>query len=42
MKQENNTPENLQKLWINNLITSQEYFFRLQANKLKINTYQWK
>ncbi len=42
MKQENNNTENLRKLWRNNLITSQEYFFRLQANKLKIKTYQWK
>tara|TARA_R100001440_G_scaffold1221_1_gene4095 strand:+ start:1617 stop:1745 length:129 start_codon:yes stop_codon:yes gene_type:complete len=40
MKEENNKPKNLQKLWKNNLITSTEYFFRLQANKLKIKTYK--
>ena len=26
MKEENNKPKNLQKLWRNNLITSTEYF----------------
>jgi hypothetical protein len=41
MKEQNNSLENLQKLWVNKLITSKEYFFRLHANQMNIKTYDY-
>lgn len=39
MKQQNNDTENLRKLWLNGEITDKQYFFRIQADLLKIKTY---
>lgn len=39
MKQENNTPTQLRRLWKSGQITTNSYFFRLKANELNINTY---
>ena len=39
MKQQNNDTENLRKLWLNGKITDEQYFFRIQADELKIKTY---
>ncbi len=41
MKEQNNSLENLQNLWVNKLITSKEYFFRLHANQMNIKTYDY-
>lgn len=41
MKEQNNSLENLQNLWVNQLITSKEYFFRLHANQMNIKTYDY-
>jgi hypothetical protein len=40
MIKENNTPEHLQYLLTNKVITLKEYFFRQGANQLNINTYK--
>jgi len=40
MKKQNNNPNYLRLLWKYNLITSEQYFFRLEAYKLNINTYK--
>ncbi len=40
MKKQNNNPNYLRLLWRYNLITSEQYFFRLEAFKLNINTYK--
>ena len=42
MKKENNNPKYLRFLLSNKLITYQNYFFRLKASELNINTYQKK
>jgi hypothetical protein len=42
MIREDNTKKNLNSLLLNNKITLEQYFFRLQAEKLNINTYQLK
>jgi hypothetical protein len=39
MKKQNNNPKHLISLWVRNIITSEQYFFRLKANELNINTY---
>ena len=41
MKQENNTPTQLQRLWRSGQITTEIYFFRLKSNELNINTYKF-
>ena len=40
MKKQNNNPNYLALLVRYNLITTHQYFFRLGANELNINTYQ--
>ena len=40
MRKEDNTKENLRFLLKYNYITLNQYFFRLRANKLNINTYK--
>ena len=42
MQEQNNTLENLRKLWSNKLITYEQYFFRIKSNELKIKTFQSK
>ena len=39
MKKQNNNPKHLSNLWTKNIITYEQYFFRLKANELNINTY---
>jgi len=41
MTQEDNSPENLMKLWSSDEITTEEYFFRLKANELNIKTFKF-
>lgn len=41
MKKQNNNPNYLKLLLRHNLITMQQYFFRLEAKKLNINTYKF-
>ena len=41
MIQENNTPTQLKRLWRSGEITTKNYFFRLKANELNINTYKF-
>jgi len=41
MIRENNTSSQLRKLWRNDEITTKEYFFRLKAKELNINTYKF-
>jgi hypothetical protein len=41
MIKENNTKSQLRKLWQNDRISTEEYFFRLKANELNINTYKF-
>ena len=40
MKKENNTPTQLRRLWKSGQITTEDFFFRLKASELNINTYQ--
>ena len=40
MIKENNTPTQLKRLWRNNIITTENYFFRLKAYELNIATYK--
>ena len=40
MKQENNTPTQLRRLWRSGQITTNDFFFRLKASELNINTYK--
>jgi len=40
MEKQNNTPEYLKLLWRYEIIDTKQYFFRLKANKLGINTYK--
>ena len=42
MYEQNNTLENLRKLWSNKIITYEQFFFRIKANELKIKTFQSK
>jgi len=41
MIKENNTKSQLRKLWRNDKISTKEYFFRLKAKELNINTYKF-
>ena len=41
MIKENNTKSQLRKLWQNDRISTKEYFFRLKAKELNINTYKF-
>ena len=41
MIKENNTSSQLRKLWQNDEISTKEYFFRLKAKELNINTYKF-
>ncbi len=40
MIQQNNEPEHLKEMFKQSLIPSNEYYFRLKANELNINTYK--
>jgi len=40
MKKQNNIPEYLILLWKYQIIDTKQYFFRLKANELGINTYK--
>jgi len=40
MIKENNTKSQLRQLWRDDKITTNEYFFRLKAQELSINTYK--
>lgn len=40
MKEQNNNIKYLEYLWVNKIISSKEYFFRLQANSMDIKTYK--
>ena len=41
MIKENNTKSQLRKLWQSDKITTEQYFFRLKAKELNINTYKF-
>ena len=41
MTKEDNSKENLIKLLTDNKITLEQYYFRLKANELNINTYKY-